>query len=71
MAKIYKISGYVIDACDEYDENHVEWLIERYSDLSVHHLHIESADVGEWDDDHTLNRWGCPVSECEKYFKEG
>ena len=70
MAKIYKISGYILDVGGDYDEDHVEWLIGRYSDLVVRDLQVESVDIGEWDDDHPLNRWDCPVSECEKYFKE-
>lgn len=69
-SKIYKIQCYVVDVHGEYDENYVNWLIQRYSDLFTHHFKCESADIGEWHDHHPLNYLDCPIGECEKYFKE-
>lgn len=70
MAKIYKISGYIVDVHDGYDEKYVKWLIEGFSDLSTKHFKVESADIGEWYDEHPLNYRNSDISECEKYFKK-
>lgn len=32
------------------------------------HFHVETADIGEWEDDNPLNYSGCDLAECEKYF---
>ena len=68
MAKIYKISGYIIDINEEYG-NDLQWMLERY-DVSIKHFQAKSADIGEWHDDHPLNYYNVDISECEKYFKE-
>jgi hypothetical protein len=39
-------------------------------ELLVDHVHLTSADIGEWYDDHPLNYMDCPEAEYEKYFKE-
>ena len=70
MAKIYKVTGYVVDFRDEYDEDYIRLLIEQSSDLFTRHFHVESADVGEWYDEHPLNYYNSDISECEKYFTE-
>lgn len=69
MAKIYKFSGYIIDVNDDYNENELKYLLERY-DFSISHFKSDSADIGEWHDDHPLNYCECDISEFEKYFKE-
>ena len=69
-SKLYEIQGYVLDVHGDYDDDYVEYLIERYSDLSAAHFKVESADIGEWHDDHPLNYLNCPIEEYEKYFKE-
>ena len=68
MAKIYKISGYVIDVNDEWNENELRWLLER--DVTIKHFKAEDADIGEWYDENPLNYCNSPIEECEKYFKE-
>lgn len=68
-SKIYKISAYIVDVNGDYGEDYICWLLESYSDLTAKHLKIESADIGEWDDDHPLNYRNSDISECEKYFK--
>ena len=68
MAKIYKISGYIIEIHDEYNEDSIEFLIEQYSDLFTKHFQVESVDIGEWYDEHPLNYRNSDISECEKYF---
>ena len=74
MAKIFKISAYIVDYCDEFDDNqsvanYLEYITQN-DDIIFAHPQIESADVGEWHDDHPLNWRSCPKSEYEKYFKK-
>lgn len=69
-SKIYKFSGYIVDANGDYSDDDIRWLLERY-DFSVKHFKIECADIGEWNDEHPLNYRNSNISECEKYFKEG
>lgn len=72
MAKIFKISAYVVDPMDEFDESsledHLVWCTQN--DISLHHTKIESADIGEWDDDLPVNYTDCGIEEFEKYFKK-
>ena len=68
MAKIYKISGYVIDVNDEWNENELRWLLEN--DVTIKHFKAEDVDIGEWYDGHPLNYCNSPIEDCEKYFKE-
>ncbi len=73
MAKVFKISAYIVDASDEFDTNEglEDCLIYcTQNDISLRHLKIESNDIGEWDDDNPLNYLNCPTAEFEKYFKE-
>jgi hypothetical protein len=73
MAKVFKFSAYVVDPSDEFSTNDrfedcLIWLTQN--ELNLNHLKIESADIGEWDDDHPLNFYDCPETEYEKYFQE-
>lgn len=70
MAKIYKVTGYVVDFRGEYDEDYIQLLIEQSSDLFTKHFQVESTDVGEWYDEHPLNYRNSDVLECAKYFKK-
>lgn len=73
MAKVFKISAYVVDMNDEFD---TEYDIEdciiycTQNDFHLDHLTIDSADIGEWHDEHPLNYVDCPLEEFEKYFKK-
>ena len=69
-SKIYKISAYILDIHGEYGEDYVRWLLKESSDLIAKHIKIESADIGEWYDEHPLNYCNSDISECKKYFKE-
>ena len=73
MAKLFKISAYIVDAMDEYDKFKLEDLLTycTQNDLSLNHLKINSADVGEWDDDHPLNYCNCDIKTYDKYFVDG
>ena len=67
MAKLFKITTYIVDSMDEFDADSMEdcLIYCTQNDLSLRHIKIQSADIGEWDDDVY-----CPESEFEKYFKE-
>ena len=68
MAKIFKISGYLVDPNGDYDAKDFVVGINEGFDAFGHHVKVEEVDIGEWDDDHPLNKIGCTVEECEKYF---
>ena len=74
MARIHKINGYLIDTNGDYSADNIETAITERSGLDVfsQHLCIETAECGEWADEHPLNKLDCDVAECEKYFpKQG
>lgn len=72
MAKLFKVSGYYLDPNGEYDADSLAVILgEQAADMPSHYIVVKEADIGEWDDNHPLNMCDCPVSECEKYFKEG
>lgn len=72
MAKLFKLTAYLTDIDDSFGEQDLEdYIMWRLRDeLLVDHIHLASADVGEWHDDHPLNYMDCPEAEYEKYFKE-
>jgi hypothetical protein len=71
MAKLFKIQAYIVDYNGDFDaENLEDYIMWRLDDVSVDHIHLTSADIGEWHDDHPLNYLDCPEAEYEKYFKE-
>ena len=70
MAKIFKISGYLVDPDDLYRLSEIEAGISYVLDGMVHqHIHVEESDIGKWDDESPLNYDDCDLAECEKYFK--
>lgn len=69
MAKIFKISGYLIDPDGDHKAEHMEFGIGGYHDMISQHVHVEEADIGKWDDESPLNYDNCDLAECEKYFK--
>ena len=72
MAKLFKLTAYIVDSNDTFDESNLEdYLIWRLRDeLDIDHIHLTSADIGSWHDDHPINNYNCPEAEYEKYFKE-
>ena len=72
MAKLFKLSAYLVDPNDTFDASNLEdYLIWRLRDeLDIDHIKLESADIGPWYDDHPINNYNCPEAEYEKYFKE-
>ena len=70
MAKIFRISGYLVDPDGLYSLNTIESYLDYIFDGMIHqHVHIKEADIGKWDDESPLNYDNCDLAECEKYFK--
>ena len=70
MAKIFKVSGYIVDVNG--DSNADEVIAEVSSDFDGminQHIHVEEADIGKWNDESPLNYDNCDLADCEKYFK--
>ena len=72
MAKLFKISAYVIDYNDDFDKSNIEeYLVyETQKHFNLERLQIAEADLGVWYDEHPLNYIDCPEDEYKKYFKE-
>ena len=72
MAKLHKISAYLIDTDGKFDDTNLEdyLLYCLHKELDIEHVHITSADSGEWYDDHPINNYHCPEAEYDKYFEE-
>lgn len=59
MAKIFKVSGYFVDANGVVDKEKFEGRLESLEDLFSQHLHIEEFDIGKWNDESPLNYDKC------------
>lgn len=70
--KLYKVQAYVLDLHNDFkDADDLERYIKYHHRFGLYeHVHIATADIGEWDDDHPLNIVNCPEAEFKKYFKE-
>lgn len=68
MAKIHKITVYVIDPNEMYDG----W--DEILDYSCQDVFWETASKEErsfeWEDDLPINNSSCPIEEYEKYFSK-
>lgn len=70
MAKIFKVSGYLVDVDGDFDVSEVAAEISFGLDGMINqHIHVEESDIGEWDDESPLNYDNCDLADCEKYFK--
>lgn len=70
MAKIFKVSGYLVDPDNFYDADSVERYIRANVDGAIYqHFRVEEADIGKWNDESPLNYDNCDLADCEKYFK--
>lgn len=70
MAQIFRISGYLIDIDGNYRKEEIGSVITRRLGMLSHQLHIESANIEEWNDDNPLNYENCDLSYCSQYFKD-
>ena len=70
MAKIFKVSGYLVDVDGDFDVSEVVAEISFGLDGMINqHIHVEESDIGELDDESPLNYDNCDLADCEKYFK--
>lgn len=70
MAQIFRISGYLVDPSDDCNKEEIKVSITDRLDMFCQQLHIESADIGEWEDDNPLNYENCDLAYCTQYFKQ-
>jgi hypothetical protein len=72
MAKLFKLTAYLVDYNGTFDESNLEdYLMYCLRDeLDIDHIRLTGADIGPWHDDHPINNINCPEAEYEKYFKE-
>lgn len=70
MAKIHRISGYLIDVDDSCDATDIKMAVTEQLDLRDQQLHIESADIDDWSDENPLNHTNCDLACCSQYFKK-
>lgn len=70
MAKIYKITAYIVDPNDRYNDGE-EWFVDIingdgyvFCPVPIEHKSVEF----EWDDDLAINYIGCKKEDCEEYF---
>ena len=68
MAKTFKISGYLIDANDNYDIEDIKRIIEYHTDM-IANLNIIASPEWKWDDDCPENYEGCKAEDYERRFK--
>lgn len=70
MAKIFKVSGYIVDVNGGSNVDEVIAEVSSGFDGMINqHIHVEESDIGEWDDESPLNYDNCDLADCEKYFK--
>lgn len=70
MAKIFKISGYFVNANDGYTLKNVNSLIlNGWDGLKPRHTHVEMEEIKDWGNNHPLLNDNCDLADCEKYFK--
>ena len=70
MAKIFKVSGYIVDVNGDSNVDEVIAEVSAGFDGMINqHIHVEEADIGKWNDESPLNYDNCDLADCEKYFK--
>ena len=65
-AKVYKIILQVIDFGDYQSDEEIRYRIENVKDLYPTVITMESRDLGEWYDDHPLNKKETYLAEFER-----
>lgn len=68
MAKIFKISGYLVDPNGDCTSEDIQCEIDNTDLGFTEHTKIEEREF-KWDDSLPINRVDCPESEYEKYFR--
>lgn len=69
-AKIFKLSGYLIDPTGRLEPHHIKAKMEYGCGFPLvgQHIHVGAEKVKDLDDKHPLMQENCDLAECEKYF---
>lgn len=76
MAQLYKMTVYVCDLEENLSLDDIKQSIKDYAldgtcvSCACQFANEQIGDQVEWHDDIDLNRYNCPASVWEKYFKE-
>ena len=70
MAKIFKISGYIIDVNDEVTQNDIELLFDHDKYINISRLECRQSKEFEWHNDIDINFTDAKQEDFEKYFDE-
>ena len=69
MARIFKVTAYMVDANDYFNASCIKDEIQNIDDIIIKNVEVVVKDIGEWDDNHPLNYCNSPIEECKKYFE--
>ena len=67
MAEIHKVSVYVVDIHNRFSKLYIENTL-KLIDMFTQQFHVETAEIGELEDDNPLNYPNCDLAELEKWF---
>lgn len=75
MAKIYKVSVFITDYNDDYQnvdhfQSELQERLEETLWAGVDHLEVQESDEFEWDDDLEVNKTTATKEAFEEYFKK-
>lgn len=75
MAKIYKISGYVVDSdgfLGDWPEDALEIEINDgfHGYMTFEMSSFEESKYFDWDDDLKINQYDCTIDDYEEFFKK-
>ena len=66
MAKIHKVTAYIVDPNEEYDKDKIEGVLDNY--LNATNIEVKSSKDFKWDDNLPINMVDCSVEEYKKYL---
>ena len=67
--KAYLMTICVLDF-EDYGPDEYATLIKQHRNISATVVGTKTADIGEWDDDHPLNKRNTSIDEIKAYFQE-
>ncbi|WQZ49544.1 hypothetical protein Z3_228 [Bacillus phage Z3] len=77
MAKVHKVTMYIVDANGDYDwhnngdmVNEVEHHIDERMDVMSRVISVESSEEFEWDDDLAVNKTNATIEDYEAQLKK-
>ncbi|QFP93402.1 UNVERIFIED_ORG: hypothetical protein Xoosp15_137 [Xanthomonas phage Xoo-sp15] len=77
MAKVYKVTMYIVDANGDYDchddgdmVNEIEHQVDVRMDVMTRVTSVESSEEFEWDDDLAVNKTNATIADYEAQLKK-